>query len=230
MQTKGSSGNHCSAARQAVESAAIALFAYKGFDAATTREICAKAGVTKPVLYYYFGCKERLYTDLILRSFNELREQLVEASRRGETTREKLVEMVAACFQNTRSSPDRSRLIFHMMFAPCTYHLNIDFSERWKPVAKTVQRVLEEGAAEGEIRGNAEALTAALLGIQTYYIMDFLVSGKTKLDRALAARVVGLLWHGIEPPVAARRIGSPKRRLGRSVKKNSGGSMASRAH
>ncbi|MDE3179675.1 MAG: TetR/AcrR family transcriptional regulator [Acidobacteriota bacterium] len=201
-QNHGEKASH--AARQAIESAALALFARKGFDAATTREICANAGVTKPVLYYYFGCKVHLYEDLIVRSFDEVRDQLAQASRRGANTREKLVEMVAALFAHTRSSPERSRLAFHLMFAPPAYKVGIDFSGHWDPVEKTVQRVVEEGVAAGEIQGDAEKITAALLGAQTYYVINFLVSGKPKLDRALASSLVDLLSGGIQAPVAAR--------------------------
>ena len=37
---------------------AIKLFSEKGYSATTIREIIAEAGVTRPVLYYYFKNKE----------------------------------------------------------------------------------------------------------------------------------------------------------------------------
>jgi AcrR family transcriptional regulator len=40
---------------------ARALFAEKGFSAVTMDEVAAKVGVTKPLLYNYFGNKELLY-------------------------------------------------------------------------------------------------------------------------------------------------------------------------
>lgn len=195
------------AARQAIEAAALSLFARKGFDAATTREICAKAGVTKPVLYYYFGCKNHFYEGLIVRSFGELRERLLQALHKGESTRAKLVEMVAALFSNTRSSPERSRLTFHLMFVPPAYKVNIDFSGRWKPVEKAVQQVV----AAGEIQGDPAGITAALLGAQTYYAIGFLVSGRPKLDRALARRLVDLLFGGVLAPLRTRKNGQRRR-------------------
>lgn len=210
--TRGkNSEQNCHAARQAIEAAALSLFARKGFDAATTREICAKAGVTKPVLYYYFGCKNHLYEGLIGRSFGELRERLLQASQKGESTRAKLVEMVAALFSNTRSSPERSRLTFHLMFAPPAYKVNIDFSGRWKPVEKAVQQVVAEGVAAGEIQGDPAGITAALLGAQTYYAIGFLVSGRPKLDRALARRLVDLLFGGVQSPLRTRKNGQRRK-------------------
>ncbi len=50
-----------SSVRQRLLRAASDLFAQKGYAATTVREIVAAVGVTKPVLYYYFGSKEGLY-------------------------------------------------------------------------------------------------------------------------------------------------------------------------
>ncbi len=47
--------------RRKIISAAIAQFGQQGFEAATTREIAARAGVNAPALRYYFQSKEGLY-------------------------------------------------------------------------------------------------------------------------------------------------------------------------
>ena len=44
-------------ARDRIRKAAIGLFTEKGYAACSTREICERAGVTKPVLYYHFHSK-----------------------------------------------------------------------------------------------------------------------------------------------------------------------------
>jgi len=45
--------------------AAVKLFAQKGFDAASTREICKEAGVNLCMISYYFGGKQELYNAII---------------------------------------------------------------------------------------------------------------------------------------------------------------------
>jgi AcrR family transcriptional regulator len=50
------------------------LFAEKGYDAATTREIAARAGDTLGTLSYHFKSKERLYSEVLRRRFDELNE------------------------------------------------------------------------------------------------------------------------------------------------------------
>lgn len=41
--------------------AAMEEFAEKGYQAASTNQICAKAGVSKGLIFHYFGSKEKLY-------------------------------------------------------------------------------------------------------------------------------------------------------------------------
>ena len=56
-------------ARQRLLEMATKLFAEKGYAGTSVREIVDRAGVSKPVLYYYFKSKEGLfYALLILRS------------------------------------------------------------------------------------------------------------------------------------------------------------------
>jgi AcrR family transcriptional regulator len=51
--------------RNAIMRHAAALFAARGYDAVSVREIVEAAGVTKPSLYYYFDSKEGLARALI---------------------------------------------------------------------------------------------------------------------------------------------------------------------
>src|SRR6201991_2891676 len=52
--------------------AAHALFAEGGYAAVTMDEIAAAVGVTKPLLYNYFGNKERLYIACMQRAGDSL--------------------------------------------------------------------------------------------------------------------------------------------------------------
>ena len=66
-------------ARERLLSGATALFASKGYAATTVREIVERAGVTKPVLYYYFRSKEGIYLDLMREPFSEFAALVEEA-------------------------------------------------------------------------------------------------------------------------------------------------------
>jgi len=57
--------NNSPGARERILEAALSVFARKGYSAASVREIVSAAGVTKPVLYYYFGSKEGLFQAIL---------------------------------------------------------------------------------------------------------------------------------------------------------------------
>ncbi len=56
--------------RQRVLDTAGAIFAEKGFRAATVREICREAGVNIASISYYFGDKERLYIEAVKQAYS----------------------------------------------------------------------------------------------------------------------------------------------------------------
>src|SRR4029079_6745791 len=59
--------------------AAHELFAERGYAAVTMDEIAAAVGVTKPLLYNYFGNKERLYIACMERAGDSLIKTIAEA-------------------------------------------------------------------------------------------------------------------------------------------------------
>lgn len=70
--------------RKKLINSAIALFAEKGFDCTSTREICKNAGVNLSLIPYYFGSKEGLYIDIIESIFHYgltfMQEELVKVA------------------------------------------------------------------------------------------------------------------------------------------------------
>jgi AcrR family transcriptional regulator len=64
--------------------AAHALFAERGYAAVTMDGVAAAVGVTKPLLYNYFGNKEQLYLACLERAGDGLMATVVEAV--GDTT------------------------------------------------------------------------------------------------------------------------------------------------
>ncbi len=53
---------------------AACLFAEHGFDAVTTREICAAAGTNPGAIHYHFGDKDGLYREVLRRPIQQMNE------------------------------------------------------------------------------------------------------------------------------------------------------------
>lgn len=57
--------------KKAILKSAARLFASQGFEATTTIQIAAEAGVTEPLIYYHFRGKDDLFTQIIGATFSE---------------------------------------------------------------------------------------------------------------------------------------------------------------
>lgn len=98
--------------------AAARLFARRGFEATSTREIVEEAGLAKPTLYYHFGSKEGLAKSLLVGSVAELVGRLGGIVADGGDPAHALVRILEAHFDYCRDDPDRSRFFFGAAFGP----------------------------------------------------------------------------------------------------------------
>ena len=182
--------------RETIRSAALSLFAEKGFAATSTREICERAGVTKPVLYYHFGNKERLYKELILDSFNVYVKELEKASAKQGDALERFQAIVSMEFAFCRLHPELMRLAFRMVFAPESESPLIDYVAMAEVIEKLLARIAEEGIRDGILTGDPVEIAYGIEGIVRFYLMAYLVTGKPQLDQELASRIVQQLTRG----------------------------------
>jgi TetR/AcrR family transcriptional regulator len=183
-------------ARDKIREAAIGLFAEKGYAATTTREICQRAGVTKPVLYYHFKSKEQLYCELLLDACNESRKQLMLASQCQGTARAKLIAMMAADFALTMRQPKLSTMFLRMVFPTGEGEPAIDCVRVGLDYVRLIAGVVSEGIRRGEMRGRTQEVAMALTGLHLIYAMSYVLTGGPKLDRNLARRIVNMVVDG----------------------------------
>ena len=65
MKSRNTDDSPESSARERILETAIGMFAEKGYAGTSVREIVEQAGVSKPVLYYYFQSKEGLFLAIL---------------------------------------------------------------------------------------------------------------------------------------------------------------------
>jgi TetR/AcrR family transcriptional regulator len=101
-----------------ISRAAARLFALRGFEATSTREIVEEAGLAKPTLYYHFGSKEGLARSLLVEPLSRLVARLGEIVAEGGDPALALSRILDAHFDYCREDPDRSRFFFAAAFGP----------------------------------------------------------------------------------------------------------------
>ena len=76
MKPNNTDGSPEPKTRERLLETAIAIFAEKGYAGTSVREIVEQAGVSKPVLYYYFQSKEGLFLAILEMAENMQKELL----------------------------------------------------------------------------------------------------------------------------------------------------------
>jgi len=196
MPNPGRSPARAGSAKEAIRDAAAALFAEKGFAATSTREICQRAGITKPVLYYYFGNKEQLYEELVLDTYSEYQKELRRAARRGRAPTERLVNVLSAMFSYARHRHNYWRVAFRMILAPEKESPAINYVEMSDAQERLLAEIIRAGVRQREMRGRPEFIAGAIVGMAISSILGYLLTGQPPLDRALAKNIIALLTQG----------------------------------
>ena len=195
--------------RQRIVDAARHRFARCGYDAASLREIAAAAGVTKPMVYYYFGSKEGLYRALLEQTLGTLRQALAEATRpTGQGATQRLVALARLHQRLATQRSDDLRLLATATLGLPGAGPRLDICAELAGLHhRVIAAILQDGIAAGELRSADPELTTLIVGSVTslFYTAAF-------HDRALpqppdaAQRIVDILVDGIAAP---SRKGTP---------------------
>ncbi len=174
------------------------LFAEKGYNGVSMREISEQTGMSKPTIYYYFGSKEGLYRDLVdtgnahvLANFERIRSLKI-------TVKEKLVELMKSYFRECIQHPE-----FIKFFLTSQSSDSAPYSERsvfadgkpWHLLAD----LINEGLECGEFGASAKPMLAAEIvgGVITHFLLRQLNSRQTILSDQLAEEAIEMLFKGL---------------------------------
>ncbi|MBZ0265742.1 TetR family transcriptional regulator [bacterium] len=97
--------------RGRILAAALKLFAEKGADASSTREIAQLADVNQAMINYYFGNKEKLYQQVVMTQFFMLFKALAARVDTAWSAGEFIPRFPLILIEVLRENPDWSRVI-----------------------------------------------------------------------------------------------------------------------
>ncbi len=184
--------------RERLWAAAVELFNAKGFTATTVREIAEAAGVTKPVVYYYFGSKEGIYLDIMEHAFAHM-EELAERSRSGSgSSFDRLRSFLEDAYDIFEEHIPEARLIFAAHYGPPQGAPEFDHEAFHEKFAGSVQAIVEDGVATGQIRpGHVEETVNLVLGILDLAMEMRLIEPERATGRDGLRRLLRLAFDGI---------------------------------
>jgi len=148
--------------------AARELFARDGFDAASVRDITARAHANLGAITYHFGSKEALYHAVIERFATPLADRLAEVSTETGPALERLATAVWVFMDHIWSRPEMPRLILRELASDRPLP---------EPVARVIRRNMEsftriitDGQRDGTIRAGEPHLMAMSIAGQPMFL------------------------------------------------------------
>lgn len=177
------------------------LFAERGYAAVTMEEVAAAVGVTKPLLYNYFGNKERLYIACMERAGEGLFAMIGQAAAEAEGPSELLGAGIRAFF----GFLDADRAAWAVLFDETSSHVGevaaavADYRGRIGAMVAESLLARLPARRRDAARIEVEALSAALLGAAEALARWWLAT-----EAVSAAEAAELLISTVEPGLTLR--------------------------
>ena len=174
-----------------VQSAALRLFAERGYHGTGIRQLADAAGLSSASLYHYMGTKEELLVAIMRESLTGLLEAGERIAATHAEPRARLVALVGLHVRTHAAAPDRTRVVDDEVRAlsPDRRAEIIALRDRYEALW---QAALDEGVTSGAFRiGSTALVRRALLEMCSGVARWWTADGPLDLD-ALADEYAGL--------------------------------------
>lgn len=176
---------------------ALRLFAEKGYEGASIREIIESAGVTRPVLYYYFENKEDLFRRLVEMKFTDYVGRLRHIIDSVTGARERLTGIMCEAFHQAEEEFEVVQLILQVFFAPPSQGPPLDRNKLGRKRFKLVEEVMREGLRDKELSGgDPQGMALVFIGIMEMHIMAKSNRPEMRLSPDMAHALVDIFLAG----------------------------------
>jgi AcrR family transcriptional regulator len=148
---------------------AEALFAEKGFDGTSIRDIAKEAKINIAMVSYYFGSKEQLLESIIISRASDIKLQLDNLIQEEVSPIDKIDKLIELYINRINSNRCIYKIL-HFEFGSKKRQLNFQaFTEIKKGNLKSLESIIQDGQEKGIFRKDVviELLTPTILG--TYF-------------------------------------------------------------
>jgi len=184
--------------RELMLKSAAQLFNRKGYAATTVREIVASVGVSKPVLYYYFGNKEGIYFEMMRGPFRKFDAVLQGCQQNGGSASERLLDLFDRTLALFLEHIEAVRIMYSLHYGPPQGAPFFDFKAYHTRFWQTVRGLIEEGFECGEFRRiDSNDATWAVIGPLTVATEAGLSHSELAVSAEGLSRVLKIVLDGI---------------------------------
>lgn len=179
--------------------AAAKLFAEKGYNGVSMREISERSGVTKPTIYYYFGSKEGIFKALIKEGLTYHTNDLKNIASLNVPAKQKLIELMKRRFQICVRYPELSKFFLSLFVYSENKSIFKSFEKEANEHIQIFMNIFQDGIDSGEFgaTANPQLAVQVFAGVLTHFLLRYLVTKKETLNDQLAEDVVELLFKGL---------------------------------
>jgi AcrR family transcriptional regulator len=182
--------------REAIFKAAMGLFLEKGYDAATTNDICEAAKITKPTLYYYAKSKRHLFYLLHMEAIERDLTPHLEKVSAVEDPLKRLTMMIEGFAEIVCTRPELRVLLHETLAIRDNYFKEV--RQIWKRhyylLRDTIKELQKEGIIEN--KGKPSRLALLMLGMLAWVTFWFDYGKKNEI-KEIAATAVELIMNGL---------------------------------
>jgi AcrR family transcriptional regulator len=167
--------------------AAVKVFARRGYHGSRVGDIAEEAGVAHGLLYHYFSSKEQVLHVVFRENFGALLARFRAVEESEEPAAEKLEGIAKILLRTWRNDPDLVTVMVREVARSPQLQEQVD---EVREAFAIVQRVVEQGQAEGAFRPDVDARFASwivyggLEAVLTGWVLGGLPDGDEDVARA----------------------------------------------
>ena len=142
--------------RQKVLDAARSLFAERGYEPATIRDIAKGAGMSTGAVFANFQDKAELFEAVLTEDMTRLAEVVEAAAPEGEPVRQRLVSALSAGYHSSLDQlPLFQAIVARSWFQPLAAEMRARAAT--KNLLLAISNILQDAVAKGELSKNADS-------------------------------------------------------------------------
>ena len=146
--------------RRQILTAAVKVFAEKGFHEARVGDIAEEAGIAYGLVYHYFDSKEALLETIFRTTWAEMLARVEEVEAAGVPAAEAVRQVTALLLRTWRRDPDLVRVLVREVTR--NQHVQQEIEEITAAM-ETLERIVRRGQESGEFRQDLDPRLAAVV-------------------------------------------------------------------